>query len=274
LKTNILGKKTPQNTSQKRGTRGVVSSLTGWSKSLFFAEKTMAYKWHTLGDDLLNLFWPRLCPGCTAPGLASEALICLQCQAHLPYTGHHHRLENAFTRRFWGRLPIESGAAMLTFSKGGRVQRLLHALKYRGRQDLGVYLGRIYGNMLAPASGFADIACILPVPLHPRRLQERGYNQSACIAQGLSETMGVPWSGQHLRRVQQTTTQTHKSRVGRFDNVGSAFALENPLALEGKNILLVDDVLTTGATLEACGSLLLQVPGLRLSLATLAMAAD
>ena len=234
----------------------------------------MKQGWRTLGNDLLNLFWPRLCPGCTAAGMAAEALICLQCQAQLPYTGHHYTLENAFTRRFWGRLPIESGAAMLTFSKGGRVQHLLHALKYRGRQDLGVYLGRVYGNMLVRSPWFTEVQLILPVPLHPLRLRERGYNQSACLAQGLSETMGVPWSGQHLLRVQQTTTQTHKSRVGRFDNVSSAFALEKPLPLEGKRVLLVDDVLTTGATLEACGALLRQVPGVRVSLATIAMAAD
>ena len=274
LKKRILCKKTPQNAYEKRRTWGVVLSLTVWGRARFFADKTMKHTWRTLGEDLLNLFWPRLCPGCGAAGLAAEALLCLQCQAQLPYTGHHRVPENAFTRRFWGRLPIESGAAMLTFSKGGRVQRLLHALKYRGRQDLGVYLGRVCGKMLAQSPWFSDVQLILPVPLHLRRLQERGYNQSACFAQGLSETMGVPWSERYLLRIQQTSTQTHKSRVGRFDNVSHAFALEEPLALEDKKILLVDDVLTTGATLEACGALLLPIPGVRVSLATIAMAED
>lgn len=225
-----------------------------------------------LGNDLLDLFFPAICPACATAGLPSGLKICLRCQAKMPFTNFHQLEENPFTVRFWGRLPIVHGAAMLAFSKGGRVQRLLHALKYKGRKDLGVYLGRAYGQTLQEVPAYRTTDLILPVPLHFRRLRIRGYNQSASFAQGLSESLGVPWSENYLSRSAHTDTQTRKSRIERFYNVEKAFQLHHCQDLEGKQILLVDDVLTTGATLEACGQLLLEVPGLRLNLATIAIA--
>lgn len=225
-----------------------------------------------LGNDLLNLFFPRLCPGCGDAGLPDDSMICLDCQVHLPLTNYHLLEENPFTARFWGRLRIERGTAMMSFSKGGRGQHLLHHLKYKGRKDIGVYLGRIYGQTLLAVPAYREISMILPVPLHLRRLRQRGYNQSACFAQGLSETLGVPWSEQYLRRQVHTDTQTRKSRIDRFFNVDGAFEVLHPERLAGQHILLVDDVLTTGATLEACGSLLTAIPGVRLSMATIAIA--
>ncbi len=227
----------------------------------------------SVGSDLLNLFFPVVCPACAVAGLPAGLKICLRCQANLPFTNFHLLEENPFTERFWGRLPIAHGAAMLTFSKRGRVQKLLHALKYKGRKDIGVYLGRAYGHMLVQAPAYRENALILPVPLHPRRLRTRGYNQSACFAQGLSETLGVPWSEKYLSRSAHTATQTRKSRIERFSNVEAAFRLHHSEELAGKQVLLVDDVLTTGATMEACGQLLIQVPDLRLNLATIAIAA-
>jgi len=226
---------------------------------------------NTLGKDLLNLFFPRLCPACGAAGLPDSLEFCLQCQVHLPYTNYHLLDENPFTVRFWGRLPIVHGAAMMTFTKGGRVQRLLHAIKYKNRKDLALYLGRSYGQSLLQATVYQKTDLILPVPLHPRRLRERGYNQSAFFAQGLSVAMGVPWSEKYLLRDAYTLTQTQKSRIERFSNVDGAFSLQHTGHLAGKQILLVDDVLTTGATLEACGNLLLKVPGVQLSFATIAI---
>lgn len=230
--------------------------------------------WQTIGYDLLNLFFPRLCPACATAGLADSLTICLDCQAHLPYTAYHLFPDNPFTRRFWGRLPIQHGAAMLTFQKGGRVQHLLHQLKYRGRQDVGVYLGKMYGLTLSRIPDYRNVELILPVPLHTRRLHFRGYNQSACFAQGLSEALDIPWSDALLLRTAHTETQTNKSRMERFENVARAFEVPDPDGIVGKHILLVDDVLTTGATLEACGTLLLEIPGISLSLATIAMASD
>lgn len=163
---------------------------------------------------------------------------------------------------------------MLTFQKGGRVQHLLHQLKYRGRQDVGVYLGKMYGLTLSRIPDYRNVELILPVPLHTRRLHFRGYNQSACFAQGLSEALDIPWSDALLLRTAHTETQTNKSRMERFENVARAFEVPDPDGIVGKHILLVDDVLTTGATLEACGTLLLEIPGISLSLATIAMASD
>ncbi len=227
-----------------------------------------------LAEDLLNLFYPRLCPACSTAGLPMDMVICLDCQVHLPYTRYPVSSDNSFSSRFWGRLPIVAGTALLSFSKGGRVQHLLHQLKYRGRQDVGVYLGKIMGEALKKAPAMQDVDLILPVPLHPRRLKERGYNQSACFAQGLSESMGAPWHGDYVVRTRQTATQTRKSRIERMENVAQAFEVRQPDALANKHVLLVDDVLTTGATLETCGELLLQIPGLRLSRAAIAIASE
>ena len=227
-----------------------------------------------LSEDLLNLFYPRLCPSCSTAGLPMDLVICLDCQVHLPYTRYPVSADNPFSSRVWGRIPLVAGTALLSFSKGGRVQHLLHQLKYRGRQDVGIYLGKVLGAGLRKAPAMQDVELILPIPLHSRRLKERGYNQSACFAEGLSESMGVPWSADFLVRTRQTATQTRKSRLERMENVAQAFEVVRPDDLAHKHVLLVDDVLTTGATLETCGELLLQVPGLRLSLATIAIASE
>ena len=223
-------------------------------------------------DGLIGLLYPRLCPACEENALPRESLICLQCHCELPYTEQHLEVDNAFTERFWGRVPLESGAAMLHFVKGGRVQALMHQLKYGGNQEVGIRLGIMFGETLRNTPLFDSIDLIIPIPLHPRRQRQRGYNQSACIAAGLSQGIGVTYGEQYLRRVAYTNTQTKKSRMGRFDNVSTAFQVRKAEQLEGKHILLVDDVLTTGATLEAAALQLLEVPGLKLSMATLAIA--
>ena len=148
----------------------------------------------------------------------------------------------------------------------------MHQLKYKDRPDVGQYLGKVYGAMLRQAPAFESVELILPVPLHERRLRQRGYNQSAAFAEGLAQAWGIPFDDKALRRTQHTETQTHKSRIERFDNVSAAFAVAQAETLQGKHLLLVDDVLTTGATLEACGLKLLEIPGTRLSLATIAIA--
>jgi ComF family protein len=225
-----------------------------------------------LGNDLLGLFYPRLCLACGNPGQPKQVLICLKCLASLPFTNYHSEKENPFTERFWGRLPIETGAAMLHFVKAGRVQHLIHALKYEGKKQVGLYLGKMYGTMLKKTDHFDAVDLVLPIPLHPQRQHQRGYNQSASIAEGIAETMAIPWFDHALIRQRVTETQTRKTRLERVSNVSEVFQVPNPHLLIGKHILLIDDVMTTGATLEACGEKILEIPGTRLSLASLAIA--
>lgn len=220
---------------------------------------------------LFSLFYPKLCLACGEGLPVGEDYICLPCQYKLPKTDYHLTADNDFTARFWGRVPLHSGAALYHFHKGGRAQRLIHQLKYKGQRTVGVRLGEWYGLQLREADLFKTVERIVPVPLHPKRQHFRGYNQSAAFAQGLSTTMGVPWS-KSLRRPTYTQTQTRKSRLERFDNVATAFELVNASHMTQQHVLLVDDVITTGATLEACAHELLKVPGLKLSMATIAIA--
>lgn len=223
-------------------------------------------------DNLLGLFYPSLCLACGRNLPPREDSICVSCRYKLPKTNFHREAENAFTERFWGRIPLQAGAAFLHFTKGGRVQRLIHHLKYEGKREVGLSLGRLYGRVLRESSVFRDACLILAVPLHPRKLHLRGYNQSALFAEGLSEAMGIPWLPDGLRRTEYTTTQTKKSRLERFKNVEQAFVIPDPSALKGQHVLLVDDVVTTGATLEACARKILEVEGTRVSMATIAIA--
>lgn len=225
-----------------------------------------------LTNDFLGLFYPNLCLACRRNLPPADDILCLSCTYHLPQTRYHLEADNPFTERFWGRLQLDSGAALFHYVKGGRVQRLIHQLKYHGRREVGLRLGRFYGRQLREAPLFRGVDLIVPVPLHPRKQHRRGYNQSDLFARGLSETMGVPWNARILRRRTFTQTQTRKSRLDRLENVLQAFELADPGVLTDRHVLLVDDVMTTGATLEACGGLLLQAPGVKLSMATMGIA--
>lgn len=222
--------------------------------------------------NLSGLFYPNLCLACSHNLPPRQESICLNCQYKLPKTGFHQQVENRFTERFWGRVHLQAGAALYYFNKGGRTQRLIHSLKYEGKRQIGVKLGQIYGYELKEAPVFREASLILPVPLHPRKERQRGYNQSACFAQGLAQSMGIPWLKDGLKRLEFTATQTKKNRLERFDNVSAAFVAPRPKQLEGQHILLVDDVITTGATLEACALRLLELPGTKVSMATIAIA--
>jgi ComF family protein len=227
---------------------------------------------HAVLDDLIGLLYPNLCLACSKNLPNRDAIICLSCQVNLPQTHFHLEKENPFTERFWGRLSLESGAALYHFVKGGRVQELLHQLKYEGKREIGIKLGEWYGRQLLESPFFKDIDVIVPVPLHPRKERFRGYNQAAMFAQGIAETMDKPWLKDGLIRPVFTETQTQKSRAERLENVSEVFQAGNAKKLEGKHILLVDDVMTTGATMEACGTKILAMSGTRLSMATIAIA--
>jgi len=224
----------------------------------------------TLLGEILDLVYPQVCAACDDDKPVRGSIFCISCMVGLPCTNYHLIVDNPFERHFWGRVKIEAGAALYYFVPGGRAQTILHNIKYRRRSDYAMSVGKIYGQQLVRTPRFEGISAIIPVPLHWRKLRKRGFNQSKYFAEGLSESMGVPVDVDTLIRVRNTSTQTRKSRGERVSNVIGAFKLSGFSHLEGKSILLVDDVLTTGATLEACALKFLEVPGLKVSLATIA----
>jgi ComF family protein len=224
--------------------------------------------------DLLALFFPEVCAVCSNTLNAGEDYICTDCRLHLPYTNVHllPPTDNPIARRFFGRLDVTNVLSFFSFTRAGRVQALLHNLKYRDQPELGVFLGKWYGSELK-RSGYADaFDLILPVPLHKAKLRQRGYNQSDKFAEGLAVALEIPWSAEILKREIYSTTQTHKSRYERWENVEKIFQVNDPEQVKEKRILLVDDVLTTGATLEACGQELLDKGCATITVATIAVA--
>ncbi|MFI5137835.1 MAG: ComF family protein [Sphingobacteriales bacterium] len=222
--------------------------------------------------DFVSLLFPELCAACRESLVANEHLICTGCLFNLPFTNFHLQADNIVAQQFWGKLPLEGAYALLYFTKGGKTQNLMHQFKYKGMRQIGNLLGNIAGEQLTKNEIFKTADLIVPVPLHKKRMIQRGYNQSACFAEGLSEKINAAVEDNNLVREVATETQTHKSRFARFENMKEVFNVKHPEKLANKHILLVDDVITTGSTLEACGAELLKIPGLRLSIATIAYA--
>lgn len=222
--------------------------------------------------DFVALLFPQLCQACGEGLVSGEELLCLDCRYNLPFTDFHLKPDNLVARQFWGKINPESAYALCYFAKGGKMQHLLHNFKYKGVRKVGNLLGNIAGDQLMQNPGFKNADVIIPVPLHKSRLQKRGYNQSTCFAEGLSEKMGIPVNDNNLIRIRATETQTHRSRFLRFENMQQVFTIVRPEELKNKHVLLVDDVITTGSTLEACGIELLKIEGLKLSIATIAYA--
>jgi ComF family protein len=223
-------------------------------------------------DDFISLLFPRICAACGNSLWKREETVCLSCEYHLPRTNFHLSLENPVSRLFWGRVTLENAAAFLFFNKGSKVQRLIHQLKYKGRKDIGIWLGVQYGQLLKNTPSYQSVQLVVPVPLHRRKMMKRGYNQSEQFAVGLGESMKIPVMPEAVCRKKETETQTKKSRFRRWQNVAEVFEVTDPLPLESKHILLVDDVITTGATLESCIRVLSAVRGIRISVATIAVA--
>jgi ComF family protein len=222
--------------------------------------------------DFVSLLFPELCPACEASLVANEHIICSDCRYNLPYTNFHLQADNIVAQQFYGKINVEAVYALYYFNKGGKVQSLMHHFKYKGMQQIGNLLGNMAGTQLMENHIFNTADLIIPVPLHKSRLKERGYNQSTCFANGLAQKLNAVVEDDNLQRAIATATQTHKSRFARFENMQEVFMVKHPERLMNKHVLLVDDIVTTGSTLEACGIELLKIPGLKLSIATIAYA--
>lgn len=220
-----------------------------------------------------NLWFPDLCMSCRRSLANGETDLCFSCISEMPRTFFHLDPENPVAQRFWGRIPLQHAASFLHFTKGGMVQRLMHDLKYREKSAIGTKFGKLYAQELTmPGSLIKGIDAIVPVPLHWKRQRERGYNQCDIIAEGMSEVMSVPVFTKAIERRVENISQTHFDRFGRWKNVEDIFRVKQPELLEGRHILLLDDTITTGATLEACGTGILAASASKLSLAAIASA--
>lgn len=221
---------------------------------------------------LVHLLYPRLCEGCTKPLLTAEQVLCTGCNAHLPKTEYHDIHDNDTALRLAGRIPFQYATSFAYFTNDGLLQHLMHGLKYNGKKEIGLYLGRQFGIDLSGSTWISGIDFILPVPLSHKKEAKRGYNQSALIARGMSDALNIPLLYDALLRTRDTESQIKKSRAERIDNMKDAFTIHRPEVLAQKHVLIIDDVLTTGATIEACALALKDVPGIKLSAASIGLA--
>lgn len=225
-------------------------------------------------EDFISLLYPRVCAACGNSLFKHEEIICTYCLYHLPKTSYHLMQDSPLDKVFWGRAQLAHTAALYHFQKKGKVQHLIHQLKYKGRMDVGIYLGKLLGAELAKSEAFADVDKIIPVPLHPAKQRKRGYNQSEQIAIGMAGEMNAGVDTTTFIRTIDTSTQTRKSRFARWENVKEIFKVTNADELAHKHILLIDDVITTGATLESAAHILLETEGVKLSVACIGFAKD
>ncbi len=222
--------------------------------------------------DVFHLMYPDVCAACGHVLVRHEQCVCLSCLHAFPQTGFHTYTGNEVEKLFWGKVAVERGTAFFFYEKDSALQRAFYCLKYRGEKHIGHVLGKHAGAVLADSAFFDDVDLIVPVPLHPKKQARRGYNQSEWIGRGLSEMLKKPMETQALVREVENESQTKKSVFERYKNMEHAFAVSQPHVFAGKHVLLVDDVLTTGSTMEACIQALLQVPGVKVSVFALAVA--
>ena len=223
-------------------------------------------------SDLLWILFPELCASCDKALNSGETCLCTYCRLHLPKTNFHLEKENALVKHFWGKVDVNAAAAYYYFNKGEKVQHLIHQLKYKGKREVGIFVGEAYGTELKPSVLFGNADIVVPVPLHASKLRARGFNQSDFFAEGLSKAMDIPFSADALIKNLPTETQTRKHRYERYENVDRVFELNKPALMEGKHVLLVDDVITTGSTLTSCAEAILELPGTQVSIAAMACA--
>jgi ComF family protein len=221
-----------------------------------------------ISESFLHLLFPHVCSGCGSDLISRHSLLCMRCLHNIPHTGFEAHLTNPVEKRFYGRLPLVGASAQYYYTKDSLMQRLVQQVKYKGNRELGLQLGMLMGGLLRQSDRF-NVDAMIPLPLFPARERKRGYNQSMLLCEGIADHIPVPIITDTLLRPHHTETQTKKGRIERWKNIDGKFILTKQEPVAGKHILLVDDVITTGATLEACGSALLVSPDVRLSIACL-----
>lgn len=222
-------------------------------------------------DSFLHLLFPHVCTGCGSDILSESSELCMRCMDAMPETNFELYPNNPVEKLFWGRLPLAGATAQYYFTKESLMQHLMHQFKYRGNKDIGLQLGKIMGEQIK-RSGRFEVDALIPLPLFPRKEKRRGYNQASLLCEGMAESMKIPMLDKIVTRPQHTETQTKKGRIERWKNMEGKFVLNDAAAIRNKHLLLVDDVITTGATLEACGNELLKAENITLSVATLCIA--
>ncbi|SDB64181.1 comF family protein [Flavobacteriaceae bacterium MAR_2010_188] len=221
--------------------------------------------------NLLNLFFPKVCLACKYMLTDNEDIVCTKCRHELPATNFHFDLDKKVADILYGRVQFVDSTALLHFYKKGIVQELMHNLKYRGHEEIGVFLGKWLGSELTDASGFNDIDVVIPVPIHKSRLRKRGYNQVSKFGEEIANKLNAEFNETILIRSFATKTQVFQDRIGRSIDNEAKFSINDFEYLKNKHILLVDDIITTGATIESCATVLNQIEGVKLSLATMAI---
>lgn len=220
--------------------------------------------------DFFSLLYPRLCMACESGLQKHEQVLCTFCRYHLPKTNFHQEKNNIVEQLFWGKVDIATATSYYFFHKAGKVQNLIHEFKYKGHKNVGLYIGKQLAMELLNSNRHNNISYVLPVPLHPKKMRKRGFNQSEVFAEGIAKKMGIHLDNKTLYRTKFTQTQTKKSRFERWKNVYSKFDVRNSEHLNGQEVLLVDDVITTGSTIEACAQALLQIEGIKIHIASIA----
>ena len=220
--------------------------------------------------DFFSLIYPQVCPVCGKSLFRHEKVVCMKCYHHMPRARFSNDPHNPAAQVFWGRVPLKVVSVAFLYNKGNALQQLIHAFKYKGHQEIGKFLGEELGKEISGSPGAENINLIIPVPLHPRKQKKRGFNQSEIIAEGVADHLHAGVNRNILKRKNFSSTQTRKSKYERWQNVDNIFELKTPQLIMNKHILLIDDVITTGATLEACAQCLLEVEGVELSVGALA----
>ncbi len=221
-------------------------------------------------DDFISLFYPRLCLNCEEELLKSEELLCLTCLCDLPLLNIDDTYDNMIMGKFYGKISLKSASAYLEYRKYNITQRLIHKLKYKGNEQIGGYLGRLYANYIKQQGLFKDVDYIIPVPLSDKKLKQRGYNQVTKFGEVLSQVLNIKYAPNILLRKHSSETQTHKTRLERFENIKEQFILSDVHYFEDKHVLLIDDVITTGATIEVCCNELLKTKAIEISILAIA----